>query len=87
MKAVMQVKLAHAPNPDVRGGYWQPPIDKGKEKWVDVQSLEEAAATCRAWIERNDLGGGNWTGGEVRQDGNAIGYISYNGRVWSSKPS
>ena len=39
-------------------------------------------AACRAYIEQDDLGGGNWTGGELTEHGRPVGRVSYNGRVW-----
>lgn len=49
-----------------------------------VQSLEEAVATCREYIEMFELGGGNWIGGQVidTKTNKEVAYISYNGRVW-----
>lgn len=81
----MKVKFAHAKNPDIAGGYWTPPIDAGRAHWINVESLEEASDFCRAYIARNELGSGNWTGGEVKDQGKTIARISYNGRIWPEK--
>lgn len=78
--ATMQVTLKHSPNPDIAGGYWDGYAESGRARKVDVASVEEASKVCRAYIEHNDLGGGNWTGGDVRENGKVIGKISYNGR-------
>ena len=79
----VRATLKHDPNPDIEGGYWQTPLDSRREKAVTVSSFVEASAVCRAYIDRNGLGGGNWTGGEVfADDGTRLGRISYNGRVW-----
>lgn len=52
---------------------------------ASVKSLEEAVAGCLQYIEFNELGGGNWTGGKVTdKHGKQVAYISYNGRVWDS---
>lgn len=49
-----------------------------------VESLSEASNVCRLYIQENDLGGGNWVGGQVYDvTGKMVAYISYNGRVWS----
>lgn len=78
----MKVKLSHASNPDIPG-YWEPPIDSGRPRWVSVETFRQASEVCREFIERNGLGGGNWMGGEVRdKDDKPIAYVSYNGRVW-----
>jgi len=77
------VLLKHSSNPDIKGGYWEPPIDK-KSKTVSVTSLKDASKACLDFIDRNGLGGGNWTGGKVTDDkDNHVANISYNGRIWS----
>lgn len=78
----MDVILSHDANPDIPGGYWSFPGDDGRPKAVAVTSLEEASRVCRTYIEDNELGGGNWTGGDVVDEGNKIASISYNGRIW-----
>lgn len=50
----------------------------------EVATIDEASALCRDYIELHDLGGGNWTGGEVTKDGRTIGRIHYNGRFTAS---
>jgi hypothetical protein len=49
-----------------------------------VASLEEASASCLAFIAEHDLGGGNWSGGQVRDTatGVVVARVSYNGRLW-----
>jgi len=51
---------------------------------VEVDSIEAASAACRSFITENDLGSGNWgpNAGVVREDGEMLGQISYNGRFW-----
>lgn len=48
------------------------------------ESIEECQEIVRYYIDEHDLGGGNWTGGEVRDadTGEVVGRISYNGRFW-----
>lgn len=76
------VTLSHAQNPDIgRGGYWGHPVD-GRKK-VAIATLREAAEECRRYIDRNDLGGGNWTGGQVFKGREQVARVSYNGRVWA----
>jgi hypothetical protein len=82
----LTVKLDHAPNPDIRsGGYWED-VPPAGAKIVEVKSLAEASNVCQDFIEKYGLGGGNWTGGEVRADGIVIAQISYNGRCWTPAP-
>lgn len=76
-----KLTLSHAKNPDIAGGYWDEPID-GRAK-VDVATMQEAAQVCRAYIDRNGLGAGNWTGGKLYQGKKQVARVSYNGRVWA----
>ena len=82
----MQIRLAHAANPDIDGGYWDQPKESGKPLLVAVADVNEASKVAREYIERNGLGGGNWTGGQLFLTlGNKrkeFGRISYNGRAW-----
>ncbi len=77
----MKVKLSHARNPDVRGGYWSDPAESGKARFVEVDSWVRASAVCREYIERNGLGAGNWTGGKVFDGKAVVAVVSYNGKV------
>lgn len=51
---------------------------------VFADTIEELQQAVRDYIEEYDLGGGNWTGGQVSETatGKKVGYISYNGRYW-----
>lgn len=82
----MHVRLSHVPNPDIReGGYWSQMCREG-ETTIRVKSLVEATAVCGRYITKNDLGGGNWTGGQVFDDTcKQIARVSYNGRVWDNE--
>lgn len=48
-----------------------------------VGSLAEASLACKVFIADNELGGGNWAGGDVCQDGKLVARTSYSGRVWA----
>lgn len=53
---------------------------------VYANSIEELQKVVREYIEEYDLGGGNWSGGEVYdRSGTVIGNISYNGRYWQKE--
>ena len=45
-------------------------------------SIEECQSAVRDYIDKHDLGAGNWSGGNVYENGKYIGLISYNGRFW-----
>lgn len=76
--------LSHCPNPDIDGGYWDEATDPRAAVSVAVDDFAAASAAARAYIERNGLGGGNWSGGDITQGRNSrvIAHVSYNGRVW-----
>jgi len=77
-----EVKLSHAPNPDIADGYWQDGNPFALNVTAKVPNLLSASVVCRNYITRNGLGGGNWTGGQVFENGKQIARVSYNGRVW-----
>lgn len=54
-------------------------------KYFPINTLQEAAQKCREYIDENDLGGGNWAGGDVLDiNGKVIAHVTYNGRVWNT---
>lgn len=79
----MKVTLSHARNPDISGGYWDKPIDAAKPRSIPCDSFADAAYVARRYITRNNLGGGNWTGGQITDEfGKTVARVSFNGRVW-----
>ena len=48
-------------------------------------SLGECQRAAMDYRQAYELGGGNWTGGTVKKNGQEIGRISYNGRFWPSQ--
>lgn len=73
----MRVRLESKANQDLRGD-----SRDIKERFVDVCSLKNAQAVCNNFIAGCGLGGGNWTGGQVFDNGIQVAEISYNGRIW-----
>lgn len=79
------VELSAVPNPDFEFG-WNAEVDI-PPRYVAVSSLRDASKVAQDFIRREDLGGGNWTGGAVFNDqGKQVARISYNGRVWEPGP-
>lgn len=78
------VMLSAAGNPD-RGQF--APVAPSTS--VRVPSLRAAQRACRAYIDRHDLGGGNWSGGEVHMVRGdmvkRVGRFTYNGRFWRGR--
>lgn len=51
---------------------------------VPVDSLWQASAMCRSYIQTYGLGAGNWAGGAiVNDDGLPLARVSFNGRVFT----
>lgn len=80
-----KVELNSIGNPD-RG---QDPTKQIPGAWAimrHVDTIEDAQKEVRAYIEKHDLGAGNWAGGKVWTEENEyVGEISYNGRFWPDK--
>lgn len=50
-----------------------------------INNFQQAVNHCMSYIIDNDLGGGNWLGGQViNPKGEILAEISYNGRVWKN---
>lgn len=77
-----KVELNSIGNPD----YGQDPTQQIEGAWAimrHVDSIDEASKAVREYIEKHNLGAGNWAGGKVwSEDNKYLGYISYNGRFW-----
>ena len=76
-----EVVLSAVPNIDYEEDRYEGSI-KIKSKKKKVKSIEEAQSEVRKFIVDNELGGGNFNGGDVYKNGEKIGYVSYNGRFW-----
>jgi hypothetical protein len=80
------VVLAHGPNPDVGGdGYRNgAPYNTPRKVTVRASSFEAASKLCRDYLDKHQLGAGNWYGGQVLdRQLRVIAHVSYNGRVWA----
>jgi hypothetical protein len=81
---MLELVLANVGNPDFR----QNPnknLNGIENKLVKVEDLQDASSISCKYIEDNDLGSGNWSGGFVyNTEGIQVAYISYNGRIWES---
>jgi hypothetical protein len=79
-----EVLLANRGNPDHRQDPDRKLPGTPSDLWMPTVDYLDASKQCRAYIENNDLGGGNWTGGALRDriTKEAVGSISYNGKVW-----
>lgn len=73
---MLTVKLSSVPNSDFNQHNSLSPF-----KIIQVDTLEQASVICRQYISQYQLGGGNWNGGQVLDNGIEIARISYNGRI------
>lgn len=48
-------------------------------------SMDTAGEVTRRFCEDNGLGGGNWVGGDVWENGQHVGHVAYNGRFFSGE--
>lgn len=58
------------------------PLENVYQGTKESDTIEELQQIVRDYIDKYDLGGGQWTGGKVTEDGKEIGRISYNSRYW-----
>ena len=78
-----RVRLASVGNPDFGQNPRARKYGAAPNRWQKVGSIAEASAVCRQFITDNELGGGNWSGGDVQDAaGKVAARISYNGRAW-----
>ena len=80
----LEVELGAEPNPSHSFRRHEGSV-KLKTHRVKVKSLNEARNKVMSFIEENDLGAGNFTGGDLFSHGKKIGSVSYNGRLWNLK--
>jgi len=78
----MIVKLSSCGNPDFGQDPNRPLYGCEKDKKISVDSFKEASQVCVEFISQNDLGSGNWDGGQVFDGDKQVAQVSYNGRVW-----
>jgi len=82
----MKVKLASCGNPDHFQDPDLPMYGCESNHYITVKTLEEASTVCRKFIERNYLGGGNWSGGKIYENNKYIAQISYSGKIMPPEP-
>ena len=82
---MLTILLSSVGNPDHRQDPDQPLWGCPGPKRVVIQTLKEASAKCREYIDEYELGGGNWSGGEIQLDEKPIAYVGYGGAIWTDK--
>jgi hypothetical protein len=77
------IRLSSVGNPDF--GQYAP---LSPPEVFEADTLKEIRDAARTYIEKWDLGGGNWDERKalVREGKKVVAHISYNGRVWAGRP-
>ena len=76
---MMIVRLSSCGNPD----FQQNPHDNlSPTVHFQIATLEGASQICLKYIASWNLGGGNWSGGQIYNGDIMVAQVSYNGRVW-----
>jgi hypothetical protein len=78
----MEVILASCGNPDHYQDPYQSMWGCEDNHKVEVESIEDAARKCVEFVRYNDLGGGNWIGGQVLINNEVIARIQLNGVIF-----
>jgi len=76
------IKTEVCGNPDYGQDPRKPPYGV-RVKTIKAKTYSELSEKVLEWICDNDIGGGNWMNPALMRDGQVIGYMSYNGKVWS----
>jgi hypothetical protein len=79
-----EIKTEVCGNPDFGQDPRKPPYGVRIKK-IKAKTFDELKTLVREWMSDNDIGGGNWMNPALMRDGEIIGYMSYNGRVWSDQ--
>ena len=77
---VYEITITTVGNPD-RGQY--APITA--RETLTAHTIKDLRAAVRMFQHFHDIGGGNWTIPPLLLNGNHIGFMSYNGAVWSEQ--
>lgn len=75
------VTLSSVGNPD-KDQDPSKPLPWVRNNTYTTTSMLEASMACQSYIATNSLGAGNWSGGDIYQNGKIVARVSYNGRVW-----
>jgi len=83
MKKPCYVILASCGNPDFGQHPDMEMFGAEPNRTVPISNFKEASIECKSFIHHNQLGSGNWIGGQILDENKeAFAYVSYNGRVW-----
>ncbi len=75
-----EVQLSAVPNRDFSPNTHEANLNI-KPYRVKAESISDAVKKCLDFISKNDLGGGNWTGGAIYLESELIARVAYNGKI------
>jgi len=78
------IKTEVCGNPDFGQDPNKPPYGV-KSTQLKAKNFEDLKTKVRKWMYVNDIGGGNWQDPPLLVDGEVVGYMSYNGKVWADR--
>ena len=78
------IKTEVCGNPDYGQNPNKPPYGV-KVKTIKANTFAELLDKVVEWQSDNDIGGGNWMQPALLLNGQVVGYMSYNGKVWADK--
>ena len=78
------IKTEVCGNPDYGQNPNKPPYGV-RVKTIKAKSYAELLDKVREWQSDNVIGGGNWMNPALMRDSEIVGYMSYNGKVWSDQ--
>jgi hypothetical protein len=75
---MFNIEFTISGNPDrCQSEFWEERIN------ISAPTMKELREKVLKFQYDNDIGGGNWGEATLHQDGNLVGFVSYNLRVWA----
>ena len=81
---MFELKTEVCGNPDHGQNPSKPPYGVRNTK-IKAKTYDSLLDQVREWQSDNDIGGGNWQNPPLVVDGEVVGYMSYNGKVWADR--
>jgi len=79
------VKVKFRENPDIPEGFWSPDLIWCLAYRGIFPTLQDIKEDFLKKIDEQDLGSGNFESGAIlTTDGDYVGRLSYNGRIWNA---
>jgi len=79
-----EIKTEVCGNPDFGQDPRKPPYGVRVKK-IKAKTYDELKTLVREWMSDNGIGGGNWQDPPLLVNGEVVGYMSFNGKVWADR--